>query len=994
MNIVTILRKYSALLLGLIALVFSVSDAFSQVKVSSYSLTTFSSKFSSIKVDGVSTTFLAGADDGTAVAGSGGVINTTALPFSFLYDGTTYAVGSAVMFASNGFLVLGTNTGNAVPDGTRYGVADNVNNAIMPFSGDLVLYNGAGYYEVQGTSPNRVAIFEWSNFGIYPTYSSYNSQGMQVRLYETSNTIEFWYANPDYNFGGVKLAATGDPCLLWIGLQGNPFASDNKYFSSGTSAIPSSNLRFTFVIPLNIQLSTSPKTVDFGFGQAGQAVDKIVTVTHAGTEGTLNISSATITGTSDFTVVPPLPGPLSVGQSANITVRFTATVDGVRTATLTVVSNGKDSGAQSIFLKATGVAPNIAVDSNLLFKKTRTRLGDTLSQWIHITSVGAASLFFFSYPITGIDGDQYYISRFPANPIPPGQTDSMKISYVPTREGLRTATLTINSNASNAPAYVITLRGTGILPHIVVTPTPLLFDSTAEGDTVCKQISIWNPGTDTLKILANIVSSNDGDFHYTGLLGKDTLIPPDHTQTVTVCFVPKQQGIRQARIIFRTNIIKTFETPRRDTASLVSVDIRGTGLPLGVFSNSVSGLPFLDSAAVGKEVCREDTLRNTGDADIMVTGVTFASPNAGDFKQTGLTFPFLLKAHAMKIFNLCGTPSDKGLRTSMLTVTGTSGGRTITLPLPLGIYGINVCASPSPDALFLQTRVAKGMDSTVCDTVTNCGEIAAVYTATLVGTDKASYTVTPAASATIPPGGTTVFCVTFHSAAIAKTDASLLITAQDVADMTIPLSAEGTCASLTHSTPQVPNTGAGGKQTFTFTVDNTGTGDWTPGAGVFTGPGAGAYKIISIIPDPIPANGQGVVTIEFSPTDQISYVSNLTFPNSGPCQDVAITLDLSGLGVVNAVEPTASADGFILEQSYPNPSQGITNFTYTSPRETEVRISLVDLSGKLIRTLISGRVSEGMHTVNFDAKNMPSGTYVYVLKSGSTRLVRQLILTK
>ena len=98
-----------------------------------------------------------------------------------------------------------------------------------------------------------------------------------------------------------------------------------------------------------------------------------------------------------------------------------------------------------------------------------------------------------------------------------------------------------------------------------MTPPLLLFDSTKEGATVCKTIDIWNPGTDTLKILLNTLSSNDGDFHYTGLIGTDTLIPPDNHKIVTVCFTPIQQGFRQARLLLKTNIIKTFETPRRDT---------------------------------------------------------------------------------------------------------------------------------------------------------------------------------------------------------------------------------------------------------------------------------------------------------------------------------------------------------------------------------------------------------------------------------------------
>ena len=87
-----------------------------------------------------------------------------------------------------------------------------------------------------------------------------------------------------------------------------------------------------------------------------------------------------------------------------------------------------------------------------------------------------------------------------------GKVDSIGITYVPTIEGKHVATLRLISNAFTLPLVDISLQGTGTLPHIVVTPVLLLFDSTVrEGDTVCKNITIWNPGTDTLKIFQNFL---------------------------------------------------------------------------------------------------------------------------------------------------------------------------------------------------------------------------------------------------------------------------------------------------------------------------------------------------------------------------------------------------------------------------------------------------------------------------------------------------------
>src|SRR5213078_465764 len=113
------------------------------------------------------------------------------------------------------------------------------------------------------------------------------------------------------------------------------------------------------------------------------------------------------------------------------------------------------------------------------------------------------------YTLTGIDAGQYRVFYTPpGNVLLPGTRDSIGVKYIPTIEGKHVANLVLTSNANTYPTATISLEATGILPHIVITPSPaLLFDSTAEGDTLCKNITIWNPGTDTLRIRANFISS-------------------------------------------------------------------------------------------------------------------------------------------------------------------------------------------------------------------------------------------------------------------------------------------------------------------------------------------------------------------------------------------------------------------------------------------------------------------------------------------------------
>jgi hypothetical protein len=57
-------------------------------------------------------------------------------------------------------------------------------------------------------------------------------------------------------------------------------------------------------------------------------------------------------------------------------------------------------------------------------------------------------------------------------------------------------------------------------------------------------------------------------------------------------------------------------------------------------------------------------------------------------------------------------------------------------------------------------------------------------------------------------------------------------------------------------------------------------------------------------------------------------------------------------------------------------------------------MTLVRVDGSEVATAFDGYMSQGQHTVSLDAKQLPSGTYFYVLESGSVRLMRSMVVTK
>jgi len=66
---------------------------------------------------------------------------------------------------------------------------------------------------------------------------------------------------------------------------------------------------------------------------------------------------------------------------------------------------------------------------------------------------------------------------------------------------------------------------------------------------------------------------------------------------------------------------------------------------------------------------------------------------------------------------------------------------------------------------------------------------------------------------------------------------------------------------------------------------------------------------------------------------------------------------------------------FDLRQNYPNPFNPTTLIRFDIPLETEVEVSVFDMLGNKVATLIRQRMEAGSHTVSFDGSSLPSGMY-------------------
>jgi hypothetical protein len=85
---------------------------------------------------------------------------------------------------------------------------------------------------------------------------------------------------------------------------------------------------------------------------------------------------------------------------------------------------------------------------------------------------------------------------------------------------------------------------------------------------------------------------------------------------------------------------------------------------------------------------------------------------------------------------------------------------------------------------------------------------------------------------------------------------------------------------------------------------------------------------------------------------------------------------------------------FSLRQNYPNPFNPSTTITYQVPSAGHVMLSVYDLLGRVVATLVDERKEAGSYAVRFDGRALSSGVYIYRLTAGQYIQTRKMVLTK
>jgi hypothetical protein len=149
-----------------------------------------------------------------------------------------------------------------------------------------------------------------------------------------------------------------------------------------------------------------------------------------------------------------------------------------------------------------------------------------------------------------------------------------------------------------------------------------------------------------------------------------------------------------------------------------------------------------------------------------------------------------------------------------------------------------------------------------------------------------------------------------------------------------------------------------------------------------------------------PVISQGLMDYEFLfsefPGIDFSDVDKVRFEFRQTPQNPAVDYGIHNIAL-DCTRSAASEDrplAFELGNAYPNPFNPGTTLGFRLAETGLANLSVFDLAGRTVATLVDGLTGAGEHEVRFDAAGLPSGVYFYTLVSGGQRETRRMVLLK
>lgn len=131
--------------------------------------------------------------------------------------------------------------------------------------------------------------------------------------------------------------------------------------------------------------------------------------------------------------------------------------------------------------------------------------------------------------------------------------------------------------------------------------------------------------------------------------------------------------------------------------------------------------------------------------------------------------------------------------------------------------------------------------------------------------------------------------------------------------------------------------------------------------------------------------------VDVAPDGTLALAGSTNSEGAGLNDVTIVRLEADGTGVSPRMDRPS---GFALGVPFPNPFNPGTTIPVRLSAAGDVSLTVHDLTGRAVRTLLAGPLPAGEHETRFDAAGLPSGLYVARLTTASGSQARKLLLVK
>jgi hypothetical protein len=188
--------------------------------------------------------------------------------------------------------------------------------------------------------------------------------------------------------------------------------------------------------------------------------------------------------------------------------------------------------------------------------------------------------------------------------------------------------------------------------------------------------------------------------------------------------------------------------------------------------------------------------------------------------------------------------------------------------------------------------------------------------------------------------------------------------------------------------------GSSKSQTVTALIKNTGTVTLRVTQLELTSANASDFQVVdATAPFSVLAGESRDLQLKFTPGAEGARTANFVITHNATTEGSgALTVTLTGEGTAASVIGIHSPSGVILGQNTPNPARDQAMIAFELPKQTKVTLDLIDVTGRIVASIVNDVVSAGEHEVHISTKSLPEGVYIYRLTAGAETLVRNLIV--